>query len=97
MPAGYFTTTFLAGRDESRLVADVDHGNCVTECHNLVISEFEKGPLRRLIATKELLVREVLGRINVQDPREGLVRFLCATQGFCGRLRKNARERGELA
>ena len=64
---------------------------------HLVISEFEKGPLRRLIATKELLVREVLGRINVQDPREGLVRFLCATQGFCGRLRENAREKGELA
>ncbi len=61
----------------------------------MVVSEFEKGPLRRLIATKELLVREVLGRINVQDPREGLVRFLCATQGFCGRLRENARrERG---
>ena len=60
-----------------------------------MISEFEKGPLRRLIATKELLVREVLGRINVQDPREGLVHFLCATQGFCGRLRENARrERG---
>ena len=39
----------------------------MTECHNLVISEFEKGPLRPLIETKELLVREVLGGTNWGD------------------------------
>ena len=65
----------------------------MTECHNLVISEFEKGPLRRLIATKELLVREVLGRINVQDPREGLVRFLLCNAGFLREIERKREER----